>query len=63
MTATAPTPLMSVNSGQTCVGFIINSGRDGYAAFDAEERCLGKFATVPEAVSAVINTSEAGRVP
>lgn len=36
-----------------CIGTLINRGRDGYAAYDADDHALGVFRTQSEAAAAV----------
>jgi hypothetical protein len=45
--------MLSVYSGQQCIGFVLARGRRGYEAFDSGERSLGAFTTQGEAVDAV----------
>lgn len=49
--------LLSVYSGQVCIGFLL-SRRDGVEAYDADDRLLGTF---PDQKSAADAISEAAR--
>jgi hypothetical protein len=46
-------PFVSVYSGRACGGFIINHGRCGFEAFDADHHSLGLFATEKAAADAI----------
>jgi hypothetical protein len=46
-------PFVSVYSGRVCGGFIINHGRCGFEAFDADHPSLGLFATEKAAADAI----------
>jgi hypothetical protein len=48
-------PMMTIYSGQKCIGFLLRRGREGVEAFTADEISIGKFASVKEATSAVSN--------
>jgi hypothetical protein len=37
--------MVSVYSGRACLGFIITRGREGFEAYDQQERSLGFSAT------------------
>jgi hypothetical protein len=45
--------MSSVYYGQRCIGFVLNRGRDGFEAFNAEQQSLGLFPTRNEAATAV----------
>lgn len=45
--------MLTVCDGQICRGFILNRGRNGFEAFDAEQRSLGKYPTQDEAVRSI----------
>jgi hypothetical protein len=45
--------LLSVYSGQTCVGHIVGCGKAGFEAFDADEKSLGIFPSEKTAADAV----------
>jgi hypothetical protein len=53
MTPITTTPMVSVYSGQQCIGFIIARGKLGFECFDAEQRSRGIFPTQREAVAAL----------
>ena len=44
---------VSVYSGQSCLGHIISRGRDGFEAFDPDDKPIGIFATQREAAAAL----------
>jgi hypothetical protein len=44
---------MAVYDGQRCIGFLRPRGKSGFAAFNANDRALGTFATVKAAADAV----------
>jgi hypothetical protein len=46
--------LVSVYSGQCCLGFVINRGAAGFEAFSADEKSLGLFPTQREAAAAIM---------
>jgi hypothetical protein len=46
--------LVSVYSGQVCIGFVINRGAAGFEAFSADEKSLGLFQTQREAAAAIM---------
>jgi hypothetical protein len=53
-TAAKPSaPMVSVYSGRTCIGFVLNRGVAGYEAFTADQRSLGLFKTQREAADAI----------
>jgi hypothetical protein len=52
--------MLSVCDGQTCIGHIINRGRSGFEAFDADERSLGVFATMKLAFAAASGAFSGG---
>jgi hypothetical protein len=43
-----------VYAGNTCIGFLLERGRRGVEAFDADERSLGIFPSHHEAAEAVM---------
>jgi hypothetical protein len=45
--------MLSVYDGRECRGFVVNRGREGFEAFDLDERSLGIFTTQREAVAAI----------
>jgi hypothetical protein len=57
-TATASS-LVSVLSGDRCIGFLISRGRDGFEAFNADERSLGIFPTQHAAAAAIAKVMRA----
>jgi hypothetical protein len=48
--------MLSVYSGRKCVGFLLERGKTGVEAFDAEQRSLGVFTTLREAANAITTT-------
>jgi hypothetical protein len=50
-----PTPsLLSVyNSGQQCLGHLLNRGKCGWESFDANDKSRGVFATMKAAADAL----------
>jgi hypothetical protein len=46
-------PLAYVYDGRTCPGHVLNRGRQGYEAFDANDRSVGIFKTQAEAAEAL----------
>lgn len=53
--------LVSVFDGDgVCRGFIINRGKLGREAFNAEQHSIGMFETVPAAVNALLLVEEGG---
>lgn len=53
----AVTPLISVLINDRCIGYLIRRGRDGFEAFDSDDRSLGMFADEREAIAAVMRSS------
>jgi hypothetical protein len=47
------TPMISIYSGQVCVGFILRCGREGFEGLDTAGNGIGKFSTMKEAAKAV----------
>jgi hypothetical protein len=47
-------PMISVCSGQVCLGFVLNRGEAGFEAFNADEKSLGLFPTQREAAAAIM---------
>jgi hypothetical protein len=47
---------VSVYDGQCCLGHIISRGRDGYEAFDLDDKSLGLFPTQREAAAALVRS-------
>jgi hypothetical protein len=45
--------MLSVTDGTSCVGFVLNRGRDGYEAFNRDGKSIGKFQSQQEAVRAI----------
>jgi hypothetical protein len=45
---------VSVYDGQRCVGHIICRGRDGFEAFDLDDKSAGMFATQAAAAAALV---------
>jgi hypothetical protein len=56
MTAHPNPPMLSVYSGRVCCGFLLNRGKTGFEAFDADQRSLGLFPTQREAAAALPDT-------
>jgi hypothetical protein len=46
--------LVSVYSGQCCLGFVINRGAAGFEAFSADVKSLGLFTTQQAAAAAIM---------
>jgi hypothetical protein len=53
MNASPATPMTSVYTGQTCVGFVLKRGHSGYEGFNADLESIGTFPTQREAADAV----------
>jgi hypothetical protein len=51
-------PLLSVYSGRTCIGFILARGKLGFEAFNADQRSLGIYPTQREAAAALPDAAE-----
>ena len=51
--ANSSSPMVSVYSGRTCLGFVFCRGPAGYEAFDREQRSLGFFRSQREAAAAI----------
>ena len=51
---TEETSLVSVFSGELCLGFVLARGKAGFEALTADERSLGLFPTQREAAAAVM---------
>jgi hypothetical protein len=47
-------PLLSIYDGQTCIGFILNRGQQGWEAFDAGDASLGLYPSQRDATNAII---------
>ena len=47
------TTLQTVYDGRRATGFLLCRGRDGYEAFDADQRSLGVFTTAKAAADAI----------
>jgi len=45
--------LLSVYSGRDCIGFLLNRGKVGYEALDANEKSLGVFPSEKAAADAI----------
>jgi hypothetical protein len=45
---------VSVYDGQRCLGHIISRGRDGYEAFDVDDRSVGLYPNQREAAAALM---------
>jgi hypothetical protein len=45
--------LLSVTSGRDTIGFVLSRGREGFEAFDSNERSLGTFASMREAANRI----------
>jgi hypothetical protein len=52
----APT-LLTIYSGRECIGLILNRGKSGWEAFDADQHSLGIFATEQAAADAISGTA------
>jgi hypothetical protein len=46
-------PLLSVYSGQQCLGHLLNRGPQGWESFDVNDKSLGTFATMKAAADAL----------
>jgi hypothetical protein len=51
-------PFVSVYDDKTCIGFIINRGRAGFEAFDADQNSLGTFPSEKDAANAISNSAK-----
>ena len=49
--------MLTVLSGTTCIGFVLDRGTAGHEAFTADEESLGLFENQRAAIDAVINTA------
>jgi hypothetical protein len=49
--------MVSVYSGRVCLGFVIERGREGFEAYDQQERSLGLFKTQEDAAAAVMRSA------
>jgi hypothetical protein len=47
-----PAPMLAVTDGRQTIGFIINRGKIGVEAFDADEQPLGLFKDTVDAATA-----------
>jgi hypothetical protein len=45
-----------------CIGFLLNRGRDGYAAYDADDHALGSYSSMKDAADAVTAAASARAV-
>jgi hypothetical protein len=52
--------MLSVYDGQRCLGRILQRGKRGYEAFDADDNSLGIFSTTNEAANAITRAAEGG---
>jgi hypothetical protein len=50
--------MLSVYSGQRCLGHIVVRGKRGFEAFDIDDRSLGTYPTNREAADAVSCSAE-----
>jgi hypothetical protein len=57
MTSESTAWLLSLYSGQKCVGFLLRRGKAGVEAFDRDSRSLGVFPD-QQAAAAITSTSE-----
>jgi hypothetical protein len=54
MSAPAHRPaFLSVYDGRACTGFILNRGKLGFEALDADERSLGIFSSTQDTANAI----------
>ncbi len=53
--------MLSVTDGTSCVGFVLNRGRDGYEAFNRNGKPIGKFKSQQQAMRAIPRIEEAAR--
>jgi hypothetical protein len=49
----APSPMLSVYDRQTCVGFVLSRGPQGFEAFDADGKSRGFHKTQDKAAEAI----------
>jgi hypothetical protein len=49
--------MLSVFSSTTCIGFVLERGKLGHEAFDANEKSIGIYGSQREAADAVINAA------
>jgi hypothetical protein len=49
----APLPWFAVFSGRECCGHVLNRGRQGFEAFDCDDRSVGLFPTRSAAIAAL----------
>jgi hypothetical protein len=56
-------PLLAVNDGTDCVGFVLARGRDGFESFDRNGKTIGKFKTQQAAMRAIPRTEAARAAP
>jgi hypothetical protein len=57
---TGASRVAQVYDGRVCLGFIIGRGRDGFEAFNANDKSVGLFGTVKLAADA-LSEREGGR--
>lgn len=50
-------PMLSMYSGQVCIGFLLKRGRQGVEAYDANCASLGIFPDQNQAANAVSNAA------
>jgi hypothetical protein len=50
--------IASVYSDRTCCGFVIARGREGFEAYDRDERSIGFFPTNVAAADAVLRSAQ-----
>jgi hypothetical protein len=50
---TLTSPLTVVYDGLHCLGHVLACGRQGFRAFDADDRPLGTFPTLRDAIGAI----------
>ncbi len=53
--------MLSVTDGTSCVGFVLNRGRDGYEAFNRNGKPIGKFKSQQQAMRAIPRIEETAR--
>lgn len=49
--------LIPILAGNVCLGHLIERGRSGFEAYDADDKSIGTFATAAAAVEALIDAA------
>jgi hypothetical protein len=63
VTAAIATSMVPVIAGTICIGFLMSRGPRGVEAYDRDERSLGTFASVIEAVNSIENAARRAACP